>query len=230
MRHSPRSVGSDDNSSSSTNPPDVFSDNAPDESSDSASEPDSNNEDVDDDLILDDKKKQELPAAHYLQEAECLNVSQLRQRCYSPRIQAKLDETQDYWDRFCWKDNHNPVECFHWLSGFKETVCFLKALFSWCCDRRRSKKGGRTPGISYKSLLETFWKWWHLVYKTELGHGLSKNMIVKILDVLVIIALKKNLLFGCPPKAKMYIEDMAEFARVLLSTTEMIFQFGWLRI
>jgi hypothetical protein len=28
----------------------------------------------------------------------------------------------------------------------------------------------------------------------------------------------------------MYIEDVAEFARVLLSTTEMTFQSGWLRI
>lgn len=28
----------------------------------------------------------------------------------------------------------------------------------------------------------------------------------------------------------MYIEDMAEFARVLLTTTEMTFQCGWLRI
>lgn len=28
----------------------------------------------------------------------------------------------------------------------------------------------------------------------------------------------------------MYIEDVAEFARVLLSTTEMTFQCGWLRI
>ncbi|KAL5040967.1 hypothetical protein BDW71DRAFT_192702 [Aspergillus fruticulosus] len=28
----------------------------------------------------------------------------------------------------------------------------------------------------------------------------------------------------------MFIKDIAEFARVLLSTTEMIFQFGWLQI
>ncbi len=34
-----------------------------------------------------------------------------------------------------------------------------------------------------KSSLETFWKWWHLVYKAEVGHGLSKDTIVKILDV-----------------------------------------------
>lgn len=32
------------------------------------------------------------------------------------------------------------------------------------------------------------------------------------------------------PKKNMYIEDVAEFARVLLTTTEMIFDCGWQRI
>jgi hypothetical protein len=69
----------------------------------SASEPDSggdNSDDSDNDSILDDgEEERELSALHYLQEAECLDVSQLRQRCYSPKTQAKLDETRDYWDR-----------------------------------------------------------------------------------------------------------------------------------
>lgn len=34
-----------------------------------------------------------------------------------------------------------------------------------------------------KSSLEMFWKWWHLVYKAEVGRGLGKDTIVKILDV-----------------------------------------------
>ena len=34
-----------------------------------------------------------------------------------------------------------------------------------------------------KSSLETFWKWWYLVYKAEVRHELSKDTIVKILDV-----------------------------------------------
>ncbi|KAL5046782.1 hypothetical protein BDW71DRAFT_59258 [Aspergillus fruticulosus] len=105
MGHSLRSVGSDDDSGFSTDLPDVFSDDAPDESSDSAFEPDSDDGDPEDysdnHSILDDKEDRELPAAHYLQEAECLDVSQLQQRRYSPRTQAKLDETRDYWDRFC---------------------------------------------------------------------------------------------------------------------------------
>jgi hypothetical protein len=70
MRHSPQPVGSDDDSGSTTNVPDIFSaDDVTDESSDSASEPDSNNdpEDLsDDDSILDDKEERELPAACFL--------------------------------------------------------------------------------------------------------------------------------------------------------------------
>ena len=75
------------------------------------------------------------------------------------------------------------MERFRWLSDSEETVRFLKAFFSWRCDRRRGKKGRKSPGIKYKSSLETFWKWWHLVYKAEIGQGLSKDTTVKILDV-----------------------------------------------
>ncbi|KAE8374982.1 hypothetical protein BDV26DRAFT_268992 [Aspergillus bertholletiae] len=233
MRNSVRLIGSDDNSDTSTDVPDVFSDDAAYNSLDSASPPDSgdnSSDDSDDDSILDDEEAQELPAEHYLQEAECLDVSQLRQKRYSPRTQDKLDETRDYWHRFCCDGGHDPVERFHWLSDSEETIRFLKALFSWRCDRRRGKGGRRTPGIKYKSSLETFWKWWHLVYKAEIGQGLSKDTIVKILDVLAIVAKEKKLLLGRRPKATMYIEDVAEFARVLLSTTEMTFECGWLRV
>jgi len=99
MRHSPRPIESDDDSGTSTDIPDIFSNNGTDESLDSASEPDSDNalEDYsDNNSILDNKEERELPAAYYLQEAECLDVSQLRQQRYSLRTQAKLDETQDY--------------------------------------------------------------------------------------------------------------------------------------
>lgn len=72
MQHYPRPVVSDDDSGINTDVPDVFSDNSTDEFSDSASELDSDDdpEDLsDDDSILDDEER-ELPAAHYLQEAE----------------------------------------------------------------------------------------------------------------------------------------------------------------
>ncbi|KAL4862168.1 hypothetical protein BDV12DRAFT_203286 [Aspergillus spectabilis] len=75
MQHSLRPVGSDDDSGTSTDIPDVFSDDTADESSDN------------------DEEERKLLAAHYLQEAECLDVSQLWQKRYSPRIQAKLNET-----------------------------------------------------------------------------------------------------------------------------------------
>lgn len=80
-----------------------------------------------------------------------------------------------------------------------------------------------------------------------MGQGLSKDTTVKVLDVsdpcldeaealangpqvLAMVAKEKGLLPGRRPKATMYIEDVAEFARVLLSTTEMTFQCGWLQI
>ncbi|KAI3032155.1 hypothetical protein CBS147353_919 [Aspergillus niger] len=230
-------VASEDESDQTSDLPPIFSDedDASGTSSASESEPDSgdalsDDDPSDDDSILDDEEWQELPAEHYLQEAECLDVSRLRQKRYSPRTQEKLDETREYWNQFCRGGKYDPIERFRWLSDSEETVRFLKALFSWRCDRRRGKNGRRTAGMKYKSSLETFWKWWHLVYKAEVGHGLSKDTIVKVLDVLAIVAKEKKLKLGRRPKATMYIEDVAEFARVLLSTTEMTFVCGWLRI
>ena len=82
MRYSSRPTGSD-NSDTSTNVPDVFSHDATDDSLDNASEPDSINDSDDNsgvDSILGDEEERELPAQYYLQEAECLDVSRLRQR------------------------------------------------------------------------------------------------------------------------------------------------------
>ena len=100
MQHYPP-IRSDDDSGTSTDVSDVFSYDATSESSGSASEPDSVNDSDDnssDDSIL-DYEERELPAEYYLQEAECLDVSRLRQKRYSPRTQDKLDETREYWDR-----------------------------------------------------------------------------------------------------------------------------------
>ena len=81
----------------------LFLYNATSESSDSASEPDSINNSDDNssnDSILDYEEEQELPAEYYLQEAECLDVSHLQQKRYSPRTQDKLDKTREYWDQW----------------------------------------------------------------------------------------------------------------------------------
>lgn len=106
MPHRPRPALSDDESDAGSDVPAIFSNEASDigssttpSDSDSSSEFESEDEsESEDDLALDDEEKQ-LPPEHYLQEAECLDVSLLRQKRYSPRTQDKLDETREYWDR-----------------------------------------------------------------------------------------------------------------------------------
>ncbi|KAI2735701.1 hypothetical protein DTO013E5_8636 [Penicillium roqueforti] len=234
---SPWPALSDDKSDTSSRLPEIFSNNASDPDSsiapsvfDSSSESESESEDEPEDELASEDEEEQLPPEYYLQEAESLDVSQLRQKRYSPKTQEKLDETQDFWDRFCNGTKRGPVECLFWLSDTDETVRFLKALFSWRCDQRRGKDGRRTPGVKTKSSLDLFWKWWHLIYKAEVGHELSKDIQVKIRDVLAIVASDKKLSLKGRPKATMYVEDVAEFARVILSTTEMTFPCGWYRI
>ncbi|KAL2814672.1 hypothetical protein BDW59DRAFT_167079 [Aspergillus cavernicola] len=47
------------------------------------------------------------------------------------------------------------------------------------------------------------------------------------LDVVALVAQEKDLDLAGRLKKNMYIEDVAEFARVLLTTTEMMFDCGW---
>lgn len=90
---------SDDGSDASTNLPEIFLNDPFDNSSDSESELDGDesdndsDDDSDNDLLLDEE--QHLPE-YYPAEAESLNVSQLRQKCYSPKTQEKLDEIRGY--------------------------------------------------------------------------------------------------------------------------------------
>ncbi|KAA8641792.1 DUF3435 domain-containing protein [Aspergillus tanneri] len=82
------------------------------------------------------------------------------------------------------------------------------------------------------------WKWIYCMVSSALGaifgvesvSGLSKNTIVKVKDVIAIVAERIVLELTQRPKKNMYIEDVAEFARVLLTTTEMTFDCGWQRI
>ena len=55
--------------------------------------------------------------------------------------------------------------------------------FGWRRNIRRSKNGRYCPGIGYKSSLESFGKWWHLVLKQETASGLSKD--IKLLPLLL---------------------------------------------
>ncbi|EDN07431.1 conserved hypothetical protein [Histoplasma mississippiense (nom. inval.)] len=172
----------------------------------------------------------QLPPEHYLALAESLDIAQLRQKRYSPRTQEKLDETRGYWERYCRHIKANAERQWDRISNSEETVRFLYAFFSWRCDIRRGKNNRYCPGIKRKSSLETFWKWWHLVLKQETASGLSKDTIVKVEDVVAQVATEKELALVGRPKKNMYIEDVAEFAQVVLTTTEMTFVCGWQRI
>ncbi|CAI7602552.1 unnamed protein product [Penicillium pancosmium] len=236
MPFPPRPVLPEDESDSSSCFPVIFSNNASDtdfsatpSDPESSSESESESEESQDELGLDDEDEQ-LSPEYFLREAESLDVSQLRQKRYSPKTQERLDETQNLWKEFCKGAKRDPIECLSQLSDSENTVRFLKAFFSWRCRRRRGKNGRRNPGLKHKSSLESLWKWWHLIYKSEVGHELSKDIQVKIRDVLAIVAKEEKLSLQPRPKATMYIEDVAEFARVILSTTEMTFPCGWYRI
>ncbi|KAL4861381.1 hypothetical protein BDV12DRAFT_208056 [Aspergillus spectabilis] len=210
---------------------DIFSDDGLD--SDSSTDPGldseySDEEDEPGDDTFDDEGQ--LSPEHYLAQAESLDVSQLRQKRYSDGTQERLDETRMYWNRYCQHIGVDPVRHWRWISDSDETVRFLYAFFGWRCDIRRGKSGRYCPGIAYKSSLESFWKWWHLILKQETASGLSKDITTKVNDVIAMVAKEKGLKVDRKPKKNMYIEDVAEFARVLLTTTEMTFECGWQRI
>lgn len=83
-------------SDSSSAVSEVFSDNGSDNDTDTDLE---DSEESDDDDEQDEESfndEGELPAEHYLAEAENLDVSQLRQKRYSDTTQEKLDKTHVY--------------------------------------------------------------------------------------------------------------------------------------
>jgi hypothetical protein len=53
---------------------------------------------------------------------------------------------------------------------------------------------------------------------------LTKSQLIKA------VAKEKKLDHGKRESATMYVQDLAEFARVLLATTEMSFDVGWMRV
>ncbi|KAJ6000886.1 hypothetical protein N7481_001295 [Penicillium waksmanii] len=227
-----RTLSDNESDVSSDDIPAIFSANASDDDTDTDSAPSDSDFDseAEDECEDDSEVEEELSPEYFLKEAEFLDVSQLRQKRYSPKTEERLDETRDYWERFCKGAKLDPAECLSRLSDTEETVRFLKALFSWRCRQRWGKKGRYAPGLKKKSSLDAFWKWWHLIYKAKVGHGLSGDIQVKIRDVLAIVAKEEKLSLKPRPKATMYIEDVAEFARVILCTTEMTFPCGWYRV
>ncbi|KAH6700576.1 hypothetical protein BKA61DRAFT_495876, partial [Leptodontidium sp. MPI-SDFR-AT-0119] len=87
------------------------------------------------------------------------------------------------------------------------------------------KGGRRLSGIKYASSLETFWKCYLIVYKIETGRKIDPTIPSEWSR-----SVEKDLDFSKRPSATMYAEDLAEFARVLLATTEMTCDIGWHRI
>ncbi|KAI3017333.1 hypothetical protein CBS147347_10329 [Aspergillus niger] len=220
---------SDDDASSDVS--EIFSDIESD--SDTNTDPDlesGDSESDDEDPDEDSKDEGQLPPESYLAQAASLNVSGLRQKRYADTTQDKLDDIRIYWDRYCRHIRVDPVLQWKSISDSDETVRFLYGFFCWRCDIRRGKNGRHCPGIGYKSSLETFWKNWHLVLKKETASGLSTETINKVQDVIALVAKEKDLDLTWRPKKNMYIEDVAEFARVLLTTTEMTYLCGWQRI
>lgn len=100
------SVLSDDESDTSPGHSEIFSDNASDTDSstassvfDPSSESETESEDESEDELVSEDEEEQLPPEYYLHEAESLDVSQLRQKRYSPKTQERLDETQHFWDK-----------------------------------------------------------------------------------------------------------------------------------
>jgi hypothetical protein len=58
----------------------------------------------------------------------------------------------------------------------------------------------------------------------------QRGTATESLQIVALVAEEKHLDLTQRPKKNMYIEDVAEFARVLLTTTEMTFECGWERI
>lgn len=138
------------------------------------------------------------------------------------------------------------MQCFRDISAN-----FIYGFLCWVCDQRRGKGGRRRPGIRHTSSLETFWKWYLIVYRLEIGEKIAPmvqrqgqdvrcSCIVTNLfrietnahaiQVVKIVAEKKGLDHTKRASATMYVDDLAEYSRVMLSTTEMTYQLGLLRI
>ncbi|KAH6704302.1 hypothetical protein BKA61DRAFT_636094 [Leptodontidium sp. MPI-SDFR-AT-0119] len=166
----------------------------------------------DDDDLFDDEVRH--PPEHYRANAANLDVQRLRQKRYSPKTQAQLDRVKEHHEQYYTFQTWDPAKCYDEISPQ-----FIHGFLSWA-----------RPGIKYASSLETFWKCYLIVYKLETGRKIDPMIQVNGQDVVKIVAVEKDLDFGKRPSATMYAEDLAEFARVLLATTEMTFDIGWLRV
>ncbi|KAH6667257.1 hypothetical protein B0J14DRAFT_603092, partial [Halenospora varia] len=180
-------------------------------------------DDNDDDDLFDDEVRHS--PEYYIAASANLDVGRLRQKRYRPKTRERLDWVKEHHDQYCTFIREDPVQCFQ-----KVSAKFLYGFLCWVCDERRGKGGRRRPGIKHTSSLETFWKWYLMVYRRETGEKIDGMVQVQGQDVVKVVAIEKELDGTMRESATMYVEDLAEYARVLLITREMTFQLGWLRI
>ncbi|KAL2371355.1 hypothetical protein RJ035_006201 [Blastomyces gilchristii] len=165
------------------------------------------------------------PPEHYAAEEANLDPSKLRERLYKDSTIYGKDRARDHWERFCEYMHRDVSHAYRTLS-----IQSLKAFFSWACDQRRGKDGRRRSGIKNISSLETFWKQYSQVYKEDNGNDIDPLIMKQAQDVINLVADEKKLSREKRLKATMYVEDLAEYLRVLLTTTDMHFLVGWERI
>ncbi|KAH6668376.1 hypothetical protein B0J14DRAFT_675079, partial [Halenospora varia] len=219
----------DESDNTSDSDRDSLSDSSDDEA-DTASDTDldkpleevDSNTDDDDDLFDDEVRH---PPEYYIAASANLDVGRLRQKRYRPKTRGHLDWVKEHYDQYCTYIREDPVQCFQ-----KVSAKFLYGFLCWVCDQRRGKGGRRRPGIKHTSSLETFWKWYLMVYRRETGKKIDDMVQVHGQDLVKVAAKEKELDDTKRESATMYVEDLAEYARVLLATREMTFKLGWLRI
>ncbi|KKZ67419.1 hypothetical protein EMCG_06914 [[Emmonsia] crescens] len=161
---------------------------------------------------------------HYIQLEASLEPSTLRQLRYSPNTQARLDWVEEHWERYCSYIRRSVIKAYNNIS-----IRTLYSFLCWVCDRRQGQNG-RRRGIKRLSSLQTFWKWFQMVYKAKAGRRIDQMIITQSQDLLRFIAKEKGLSEEGIKKGTMYVQDLAELCRVLLATTEMLFLVGYLRI
>ncbi|KAG9236200.1 hypothetical protein BJ875DRAFT_503499 [Amylocarpus encephaloides] len=147
---------------------------------------DNNADDNDDDDLFDGEVRH--PPEYYLATSSNLDIGRLRQKRYSPKTKGRLDWVKDHHDQYCTFIRQDPMRCFQDVS-----VNFLYGFLCW-----------------------TFWKWYLIVHRLETGKKIDGMVQVQGQDVLKVITKEKGLDNTKRESATMYVEDLAEFARLIL--------------
>ncbi|EDN09785.1 predicted protein [Histoplasma mississippiense (nom. inval.)] len=203
--------GSEFCNSESDHADDMFSDDS-DGNTDVTEETDSEDSDDSDDSDGESSEDDKLPPPeHYEAEETTLDVKRLRQRRLRKAAVDNMDRVRDHWHQYCEYMRRDVLDAYRTLS-----IQSIKGFLSWACDQRRSKGGRRRPGIQAVSSLRTFWKQFSQLYKQDTGESIDPLTMAQAQDVIELIADEKKLSREKRPGEPMYIDDLAEYLRVLL--------------